>query len=984
MRTLRIGLLTDGGYPYTTGESRLWCDRLVRGLARHEFDIYALSRSAAQEERGWVALPPQVRRVRTAPLWAAQDGGRFRTRSQPPRRLGRRERDRFATCLRELAGAICMAGPGGADGDGGQPGAPTTPAREGLPAGVPGQRPGGSGPDKGAEAPGPAGRAGDPDALTVAFDAAAAGGSVAGGPDGAPAGGPSRFADALYGLADLARECGGLSGALRSETAVRVLEAACRTPGASRAVQAARVPDYLAFADLLERALRPLSLDWYDAAGLGDVDLCHAAGGGCAALPGLLAKRFFGVPLLVTEYGVQLRAHYLAAGDARVPVRALTAAFHRRLAAEVYERAALITPGNTHTRRWQEKCGADRAKLRTVYPGMAADRFQTVGEDTGGGDPATLVWVGRVDPTKDLIALLHAFAEIRRAEPDARLRIFYAAQAPGTAPGTHAYGPVSMPYGDAPGAGRGAPGPGGRAGGASARGQVFGTADFDGPGAGRSGGGRSGGGRSGGAGSVYAGGPGHGPGAPGAGRAGGTGYGVGGAESASGSGYRYRSGFGSGSGCAGADHGVGGSGSRGDAYAFGGSGYPGGAYGTGGSGYAGGAYGFGGAGYAGGAYAFGAGYQGGADGLGAPGSSFSSLAPESAAYLSHCRALAAQLFPDEAVDAHAVGDNPVSFEEIGGPGAPELADAYASGSVVVLSSVVEGFPVSLVEAMFCGRATVSTDAGAVVEVIGGTGLVVPPRNPRALADACVALLRDPERRERLGAAARARALELFTVEQNLAAFRGIYLELMSHSPVHRETLDENGAPVPFAHPAEAHVRGSWAALAAPSTAAGYAPSWADAGARGEARTTGPVAGPDVADTRAYGGGAPGADADRTTAGAADPALTEPGVRGGGVRSEGAARATGRLADLADTAVADRTTGRAADLADTAVAARATGHAADLADTAVMGPGGFAGPGRRPTGHSSPFRTAPGHSAPAASDPPGLGRSGSAHAEEATR
>ncbi len=59
--------------------------------------------------------------------------------------------------------------------------------------------------------------------------------------------------------------------------------------------------------------------------------------------------------------------------------------------------------------------------------------------------------------------------------------------------------------------------------------------------------------------------------------------------------------------------------------------------------------------------------------------------------------------------------------------------------------------------MFCGRATVSTDVGAVVEVIGGTGLVVPPRNPRALAEACVSLLRDPERRERLGAAARARA-----------------------------------------------------------------------------------------------------------------------------------------------------------------------------------------------------------------------------------
>ncbi|MEU0374347.1 DUF3492 domain-containing protein [Streptomyces sp. NPDC006283] len=537
---MRIGLLTEGGYPYATGESRLWCDRLVRGLGQHEFDLYALSRSAQQEELGWIQLPPQVRRVRTAPLWAPADDGRL---------YGRRERRRFAGHFKDLAAAVC------ADGDG--------------------------------------------------------------------------FADGLYGLADLAREYGGLYAALRSEVAVRALESACRAPGTRRTVHGATVIDHLAVADRLERALRPLSLDWYDEDGLGAVDLCHAASGGPAALPGLLAKRFCGVPLLVTEYGVQLRAHYLAANDARLsaPVRALLAAFQRQLAAEVYRQASVVTPGNTHARRWQEKCGADREKLRTVYPGMEADRFAAVGESADSGEPYTLVWVGRIEPSKDLVALLHAFAEIRKEEPCARLRLFSA--------------PV-----------RGA---------------------------------------------------------------------------------------------------------------------------------------------------------------------------EATAYLAQCRALAAQLFPDEAAGAHAEGDNPVSFEEIGGPDAPELVDAYAAGGVVVLSSVVEGFPVSLVEAMFCGRATVSTDVGAVVEVIGGTGLVVPPRNPRALADACLALLSDPERRERLGAAARARALELFTVEQNLATFRGIYLELISHSPVQREAVDADGEPLPFARPAEFHAPGRW--TGAPAN--GRAPSWAE-------------------------------------------------------------------------------------------------------------------------------------------------------------
>lgn len=564
---MRIGLLTEGGYPYVSGEARLWCDRLVRGLGQHEFDIYALSRSEQQEAQGWIELPPQVNRVRTAPLWTADrtdDGASFGAG------YGRRARRRFAECFGELAAAVCDSGTGAAGS-----------------------------------------ASGDSEALA------------------------DRFGSALYGLAELACDQGGLVGALRSETAVRALEGACRAPGALRAARTARVPDLLVVAGLLERALRPLSLDWYGADGLGAVDLCHATSGGPAALPGLLAQHFSGVPLLVTEYGVQLRAHYLASGDEALsaPARALLTSFHGKLAAEVYRRATVITPGNTHARRWQERCGAERSKLRTVYPGMEASRFAEVGEREDPGDPDTLLWVGRIEPAKDLISLLHAFAEIRKEEPKARLRI-----------------------------------------------------------------------------------------------------------------------------------------------------------------------------------------------VGAP-----AEGPDAAAYLAHCKALAAQLFPDEADGAHAVGDNPVSFEEIGAPEVPELADAYAAGSVVVLSSVVEGFPISLVEAMFCGRATVSTDVGAVVEVIGGTGLVVPPRNPRALAEACVALLRDAGRRDRLGAAARARALELFTVEQNTEAFRGIYLEIVSHCPVRREALDDAGEPVPFGNPAEAYMPGRWAAASGggdAGTGAGGGPRWA--------------------------------------------------------------------------------------------------------------------------------------------------------------
>ncbi|WP_143677608.1 DUF3492 domain-containing protein, partial [Streptomyces scabiei] len=110
---MRIGLLTEGGYPYVSGDARLWCDRLVRGLERHEFDIYALSRSERQEDEGWIPLPPQVSRVRTAPLWTAEDDGVVH---------GRRARRRFAEAYGELVAAVCSGGAGRVHGVAGEAG----------------------------------------------------------------------------------------------------------------------------------------------------------------------------------------------------------------------------------------------------------------------------------------------------------------------------------------------------------------------------------------------------------------------------------------------------------------------------------------------------------------------------------------------------------------------------------------------------------------------------------------------------------------------------------------------------------------------------------------------------------------------------------------------------------------------------------------------------------------------------------------------
>jgi glycosyltransferase involved in cell wall biosynthesis len=116
---------------------------------------------------------------------------------------------------------------------------------------------------------------------------------------------------------------------------------------------------------------------------------------------------------------------------------------------------------------------------------------------------------------------------------------------------------------------------------------------------------------------------------------------------------------------------------------------------------------------------------------------------------------------------------------------PEIRDAYAAGQVVVLCSITEGFPYTLIEAMTCGRPCVATNVGGVTEAVGDTGLIVPPRSPAELARACLTLLRNRELRQTLGAAARERALEYFTVDRAISAFDEIYSFLGTGRPLPR-------------------------------------------------------------------------------------------------------------------------------------------------------------------------------------------------------
>ena len=104
----------------------------------------------------------------------------------------------------------------------------------------------------------------------------------------------------------------------------------------------------------------------------------------------------------------------------------------------------------------------------------------------------------------------------------------------------------------------------------------------------------------------------------------------------------------------------------------------------------------------------------------------------------------------------------------------------AAFDLFVLPSLHEGLPVALVEAMALGVPAVVSSVGGVPEVLehGRHGLLVPPGQPRQLADAVVSLLRDAPMRERMGEEARSRARQ-FDIRNAVRRVEQVYEEVLA-------------------------------------------------------------------------------------------------------------------------------------------------------------------------------------------------------------
>src|SRR5205823_4697873 len=111
----------------------------------------------------------------------------------------------------------------------------------------------------------------------------------------------------------------------------------------------------------------------------------------------------------------------------------------------------------------------------------------------------------------------------------------------------------------------------------------------------------------------------------------------------------------------------------------------------------------------------------------------------------------------------------------------DLVRAHNSASVFVSPSLYEGFGLPAAEAMACGTPVVATTAGAFPETIvhGETGLLVPPGDALALADAIESLLNDASRRPAMGAAGARRMEEKFSWRACAEKTVELYEEVLS-------------------------------------------------------------------------------------------------------------------------------------------------------------------------------------------------------------
>lgn len=125
----------------------------------------------------------------------------------------------------------------------------------------------------------------------------------------------------------------------------------------------------------------------------------------------------------------------------------------------------------------------------------------------------------------------------------------------------------------------------------------------------------------------------------------------------------------------------------------------------------------------------------------------------------------------------------------------DSADLMAAADLLILPSVAEAFGLVLAEALYLGTPVVATRVGGIPEIVddGKDGVLVPPADSKALADAIGDLLNHPEKRRTLAGAGGEKIAGRFRFEEMVRSYEAVYTRLSSKMPegVHARSLGDH-------------------------------------------------------------------------------------------------------------------------------------------------------------------------------------------------
>ncbi|MEP7153972.1 MAG: glycosyltransferase, partial [Nitrospira sp.] len=109
-----------------------------------------------------------------------------------------------------------------------------------------------------------------------------------------------------------------------------------------------------------------------------------------------------------------------------------------------------------------------------------------------------------------------------------------------------------------------------------------------------------------------------------------------------------------------------------------------------------------------------------------------------------------------------------------------LSNIYSAADVVVIPSLQDNLPNTVLESMACGTPVIGFDVGGIPDMIqhGKTGLLVPPSDTAAFGAAILELLKNPERQSRLSAHCRQTAVQRFSLQRQASRYTDLYTKLL--------------------------------------------------------------------------------------------------------------------------------------------------------------------------------------------------------------